>query len=140
MSPDVNPLICISQLSKCSQNMYLPVGSVTTFFNFTLAVGRCKKEGVKTLVRLFILELWTESLRAVQSWPWKLEIERRERTNLVWFGDESQLFVRLFLYWLARRSVIAQIMKLHFEGCSNMPRSEVGFIKEMNGTLLTVNI
>ena len=96
MSPDVNPLICISQLSKCGQNIYLPVGSVTTFFNFTLAVGRCKKEGVKTLVRLFILELWTESLRAVRSWPWKLEIERRERTNLVWFGDESQLFVRLF--------------------------------------------
>ena len=52
--------------------------------------------GVKTLVRLFIFELWTESLRAVRSWPWKLEIERRERTNLVWFGDESQLFVRLF--------------------------------------------
>ena len=96
MSPDVNPLICISQLSKCSQNIYLPVGIVTRSFIFILAVGRFKKEGIKTLVRLFIFELWTESLRAVRSWPWKLEIERRERTNLVWFGDESQLFVRPF--------------------------------------------
>ena len=135
MSPDVNPLICISQLSKCSQNIFLLV-QLPHFSISSLQLEDVRSGRIKTLVRLFILELWTESLLAVRSWPWKLEIERRERTNLVWFGDESQLFVRPFYNWLARSSVIAQIMKLHFEGCSNMPRSEVGFIKEMNGVVI----
>ena len=62
--------------------------------------------------------------------------EGKDQSGLVW--RRKSTFCSSFLYWLARRSVIAQIMKLHFEGCSNMPRSEVGFIKEMNGTLLTV--
>ena len=48
-----------------------------------------------------------ESLQS-KSWPWKLEIERGERTNLVWFGRSKAVF--LFFYWLAADSVIAKII------------------------------